>query len=173
MKKCIVCKQEFKPNSGRQLVCSDVCRQERNREIKRDYSRRKREREKLEKKTGKKANRYKEKTCAECGQKFKPNTPHQKICSKKCREDRRKWMTRENSKKHYYRMKEQLEKRKEIPTVNRKRIKSYQEVKRSDLYRHVFKDDNTATKLAPVTETILEEITFRLYFEEGKIECYR
>lgn len=125
--------------------------------------------------------------CTECKKKVKRTHPNQKTCSEVCSKKRAKRNMRRLHLKYKEMAKEgkgPLIKKRErykngyegkriTAPENKTRILNFSEIRPDDLYRHVFNDVQETTKLAEVKETCLEPMTFKLYFDQGRIECYR
>ena len=171
-KKCVMCGAEFETTISRQVNCSKECAAERAKLMSKLANRRR---------AKEPAKKVENKFCRHCGKEFKPRRWNQLICSEKCRDERQRNRNKEKWKKEKEKKKlirqgkltQEAVKKIELPKVRKERIENYSEINKTHLYRHVFKDAMTATRLAKVTETILEETQFEYYFRRGEIECYK
>ena len=84
MKACIICGKNLPANRFRQNCCSDECRRERNKLIKRESRASKRAKDRAENP------KLQAKPCIVCGQNFVPYSSSAKICSKACIKQREK-----------------------------------------------------------------------------------
>ena len=184
---CTECKKKVKRTHPNQKTCSEVCSNERRLRTAREKARKKRQAERKAKGLPE-IEQDQTRTCTECGKEYKPKRWNQKVCSDKCRKERQRASSRKQWRKYrqqaeeghgplsqgiYQNKQERIKRRSSLPRVNKTRITDIKKVTKNDLYRHVFKDTKEATKLAKITETVLEETEFYYYFNRGDIECYK
>ena len=84
-RKCIICGNLFQTKYAKSTLCSDACRDERQRQHSAKYVVKRREKDKQEEKQEKKQEKnYENKYCILCGKEYKPTSGRQKTCSKEC-----------------------------------------------------------------------------------------
>ena len=109
-RKCIICGSIFQARYSKSALCSDACREERQRQHSAKYVVKRRENNKQEK-------NYENKYCVICGKEYQPTSGKQKTCSERCKKIEKaryqaEWYReRKNEGEHYDKTKEEKPKK--------------------------------------------------------------